>query len=271
MECAMSGNVGTDHPAASAPGEVSGDAALPDGAAIGTGVAGRDQPTDHVALPCREPEIIPPDHASRSDAAVTGGRAIVAIDSPTAPPSRLGGIRRAALGVAIAAAFVFGAYYGWSYWTVGRFLVSTDDAYVKADNTTIAPKISGYVAAVAVNDNQQVAAGDTLVRIDDRDFRVALDQATADVEAAQAALTTRQAQLSAQQSIIESARETVKLDRANLTFAEQDDARYSKLASTGSGSVQNAQQASSRADVARAAMARDSQVLATATRQLDVL
>ena len=48
------------------------------------------------------------------------------------------------------------ADFGWDYWTVGRFQVSTDDAYVKADSTTIAPKVSGYIADVLVGDNEPV-------------------------------------------------------------------------------------------------------------------
>ena len=75
--------------------------------------------------------------------------------------------------------------FGWRYWTVGRFEVSTDDAYVQADSTTIAPKVSGYIAAVPVGDNEQVKAGQVLARIDDRDFKVALDQAKADVDGRQ--------------------------------------------------------------------------------------
>src|SRR5262249_34710014 len=62
-------------------------------------------------------------------------------------------------------------WYGFDYWTVGRFLVSTDDAYVKADNTTIAPKVSGYLTDVKVGDNERVTAGQVLARIDDRDFK----------------------------------------------------------------------------------------------------
>jgi membrane fusion protein, multidrug efflux system len=164
-----------------------------------------------------------------------------------------------------------GGYFGWQYWTVGRFQVSTDDAYVKADNTTISPKVSGYIGAVLVGDNEQVMAGQTLARIDDRDFRVALDQAKADVAAAKAVVATKQASLAAQQSVIEAAQATISLDEANRTFAEQDNARYSQLASTGNGSVQNAQQAASRTAVARASVARDRASLETATRQRDVL
>ena len=90
--------------------------------------------------------------------------------------------------------------FGWRYWTVGRFEVSTDDAYVKADSTTIAPKVSGYLAAVLVGDNEPVKAGQILARIDDRDFKVAFEQAKADVTAAKASIANRQAALDAQQS-----------------------------------------------------------------------
>src|SRR6516165_9283176 len=163
------------------------------------------------------------------------------------------------------------AYFGWDYWTVGRFHVSTDDAYVKADNTTIAPKVSGYIGAVLVGDNEQVKAGQILARIDDRDFRVSVDQAKADVETAKAAIANKEAMLGAQESVIEAARATIVVDEANLAFAEQEDKRYSQLASTGYGSVQNAQQSASRLAAARASVARDTASVESATRQLDVL
>ena len=86
-------------------------------------------------------------------------------------------------GAAIAA-LAGAAWYGWDYWTVGQYLVSTDDAYVKADSTTIAPKVTGYLQQVLVKDNERVTTGQVLARIDDRDFKVALDQAKADVAAA---------------------------------------------------------------------------------------
>jgi membrane fusion protein (multidrug efflux system) len=163
------------------------------------------------------------------------------------------------------------AYFGWQYWTVGRFEISTDDAYVQADNTTIAPKVSGYLSAVVVGDNEQVKAGQTLAKIDDRDFRVALDQAKADVAAAMAMVATKQAALAQQQSVIDAARATVTVDEANRTFAEQDNDRYSRLAATGSGSLQNAQQAAARIGSARAAVTRDTASLETAAKQVDVL
>jgi membrane fusion protein, multidrug efflux system len=163
------------------------------------------------------------------------------------------------------------AYFGWQYWTVGRFEVSTDDAYVQADNVTIAPRVSGYIDAVLVGDNEVVKTGQVLARIDDRDFKVALDQARADVTAAEAAVASKQASLDMQQSIIDGAQATVDVDKANQTFAEQDDRRYASLADTGYGSVQNAQEAASRIAAARATVTRDAASLVTATKQVDLL
>src|SRR6185503_5068397 len=120
-------------------------------------------------------------------------------------------------------------WYGYDYWTVGQYLVSTDDAYVKADNTTIAPKVSGYLNGVLVADNEHVKVGQVLARIDDRDFKVALDQARADVQAANATILSKEAQIEVQQAIIKAARATLDVDQANLTFAAQDNKRYTDL------------------------------------------
>ena len=163
------------------------------------------------------------------------------------------------------------AWYGWDYWTVGQYLVSTDDAYVKADNTTVAPKVSGYLHEVLVGDNERVSAGQVVARIDQRDFIVALDQAKADVAAAGAAITSKQAQLQVQHAVIDAAKATVEVDRAAATFAGQENRRYTDLAATGYGSVQNAQQAQSRIAGAEAAIARDSANLISAQKQADLL
>jgi membrane fusion protein (multidrug efflux system) len=162
-------------------------------------------------------------------------------------------------------------WYGWDYWTVGQYLVSTDDAYVKADSTTIAPKVPGYLQDVLAKDNERVRAGQVLARIDDRDYRVALDQAKADVASANAAIASKQAQLGVQQAVIEAAQATVEVDKATMTFAAQENKRYTDLAATGYGSVQNAQQAQSRNAGAQAAIARDTANLASALKQVDLL
>ena len=149
--------------------------------------------------------------------------------------------------------------------------MSTDDAYVQADNTTIAPKVSGYLHEVLVGDNERVKAGQTVARIDDRDFKVALDQAEADVAAARAAITSKQAQLEVQHAVINAARATVEVAEATATFAAQENKRYTDLASTGYGSVQNAQQAQSRIAGAQAAIQRDNANLVSAVKQVDLL
>ncbi len=173
-------------------------------------------------------------------------------------------------GVAVAV-LVGAAWYGFDYWSVGRYLVSTDDAYVQADNTTIAPKVSGYLSEVLVGDNERVKAGQVLARIDPRDFAVALDQAKADVAAARAAITSKEAQLGVQQAVIDAATATVDVDQATAGFAAQENKRYTDLAATGYGSVQNAQQAQSRIAGAKAAIARDTANLASALKQVDLL
>ncbi|MBR0868845.1 HlyD family secretion protein [Bradyrhizobium tropiciagri] len=191
--------------------------------------------------------------------------------APPTPAAAKGKLRRLLLAGAAAVVLAGAAWYGWDYWTVGRFEVSTDDAYVKADNTTIAPKVSGYLSAVMVGDNEHVHAGQVLARIDDRDFKVALDQAKADVAAAEAAVASKHAQLDVQQSVIQAARATLDVDTATQTFAAQENKRYTDLAGTGYGSLQNAQQAQSRYASAQAAVARDTANLASALRQVELL
>jgi len=182
-----------------------------------------------------------------------------------------GQLRKLLLAGAAVAVLSGAVWYGWDYWTVGRFQVSTDDAYVKADNTTIAPKVSGYLVAVPVGDNERVKAGQVLARIDDRDFKVALDQAKADVAAAQATIASKQAQLEVQQSVIAAAKATIEVDTATRTFANQENKRYTDLASSGYGSVQNAQAAQSRNASAEAAIQRDNANLVSALKQVDLI
>src|SRR4029077_8650950 len=118
------------------------------------------------------------------------------------------------------------AAYGGYYWGGGRFLESTDDAYVQADSTIIAPKVSGYLSAVLVEDNQPVKAAQPLAKIDDRDYVASLDQAKADVATAQADIENVTAELAQQQAVIAQARATVAVDQANLTYAEQENTRF---------------------------------------------
>ena len=122
-----------------------------------------------------------------------------------------------------------------------------------------------------MGDNERVAAGQILARIDDRDFKVALDQAKADVAAAEAAVTSKRAQLDVQQAVIAAAKATIDVDTASQTFAGQENKRYTDLAATGYGSVQNAQAAQSRNASAQAAILRDTANLASAQKQVELL
>lgn len=88
-----------------------------------------------------------------------------------------------------------GGWYGYQYWVDGRFMVSTDDAYIQGDMATISPKVSGYVEKVNVVANQAVKAGDPLVTLDSGDYRIAADQARAQIASAGLSLDRIDAQI----------------------------------------------------------------------------
>jgi membrane fusion protein (multidrug efflux system) len=192
--------------------------------------------------------------------------------SDTPPDTRRRGLlRRSALALVLLAGTAAAGHYGYDYWQTGRFLVSTDDAYVKADYTTIAPKISGYIADVLVTDNATVKAGQILARIDDRDFRTALEQVSADLAAAESAVRNFDAQLSLQQAEIAQAKATVAGTQASLLFARADAGRYQDLLKTGAGTAQRAQQTQAARDQATAQLQNNEAALTAAERKIDVL
>ena len=188
---------------------------------------------------------------------------------PSAPPRNM--VRRAALVFALLAGTAAVAYYGHDYWTNGRYLESTDDAYVKTDSTIIAPKVSGYIAKVLVADNETVRAGQLLARIDDRDFKAALDQAHADVAAAEASVRNIDAQLELQQPVIAQSTADVAAAEANLKFAQEERARYDDLMKTGSGTIQRAQQTDAALRASSAQLQHAKSGLMAAQRKVDVL
>ena len=180
-------------------------------------------------------------------------------------------LKSTALGLILAAGVAGAAAYGYQYWTVGRFLESTDDAYVQADYTTVAPKVSGYIVEVPVQDNQAVKAGQVLARIDDRDFRTALDQARADVAAAEASIRNLDAQIVLQQSVIDQQKADIAATEASLKFAQQDHTRYQDLMKTGYGTVQRSQQADTAVDEKTAELQRARAGLVAAQEKVNVL
>ncbi len=180
-------------------------------------------------------------------------------------------LKRALLGTLSAVALGAVVWGGVYYWQTGRFQVSTDDAYVQADFTAVAPKVTGYIAEVLVSDNQAVRAGQVLARIDDRDFRTALQQAKADTVAAQAEIGNIEAQLTLQRALVDQAQATIAASEAAAKFARQDQDRYQDLMKTGYGTVQRAQQADATLRTSAATVQRDRAALVAARDQIKVL
>ena len=180
-------------------------------------------------------------------------------------------IKRAALVLALAAGVAGATDFGYGYLTTGRYLESTDDAYVKADSTIVSPKVSGYLAEVLVGDNQPVKAGQLLARIDDRDFRTALDQAHADVAGAEAAVRNLDAQIALQQPVIAQETADVAAAEANLQFAREEQARYDGLMKSGSGTIQRAQQTDAALREKIAQLQHGKSGLLAAEKKVDVL
>ena len=185
-------------------------------------------------------------------------------------PSRRA-VKRAALALAVTLGVAAAADLGYRYLTTGRYLVSTDDAYVKADSTIIAPKVSGYISEVLVGDNEKVKAGQLLARIDDRDFRTALKQARADVAASEAAVKNLSAQIELQQPLIAQQSAEVDAAEANLKFAQEERTRYDELMKTGSGTVQRAQQTDAALRAQGAQLRQGKEGLVAASKKVEVL
>jgi membrane fusion protein (multidrug efflux system) len=184
---------------------------------------------------------------------------------------RKGLLKRVGLGAVAVLGLAAGAHYGTEYWRTGRFMVSTDDAYVQADTTLIAPRVSGYISQVLVTDNQAVTAGQILARIDDQDYQTALRQAIADRETAESEIRSIDAQLILQNSTIEQANQQVASADAALRFAQQDHARYDALSRTGAGTTQSAQQTESLLVQRTAGLQQARAAFAAAKQQVDVL
>ena len=190
--------------------------------------------------------------------------------APGVRPARLSLRRLLVAGAALLIAAGV-AWYGHQWWTVGRFTESTDDAYVGGDITVIAPKVSGFIAALAVTDNQVVHAGDLLLRLDDRDYRAALDRAEAGVAAQQAKLLSNTAGHRLQVAVIAQARAALDATAAQTAVTRFDADRYRSLARDQFGSVQRFQQADADSKKAVAADAQAHAAVEAAERQLDVI
>ncbi|MGY3532410.1 efflux RND transporter periplasmic adaptor subunit [Bradyrhizobium sp. USDA 4452] len=191
---------------------------------------------------------------------------------PEATAPKRGFLRRrpvvSAIGAVLLAATLGGGYL---YMDYTEHFESTDDAFIAARQSALAPKVSGYITAVPVTDNQHVAAGDVIARLDDRDYRVALAQAEAQVAAAQASIENVDAQLDVQQAQISANQAQVDQAQAALTFAQQQATRYQHLEQTGYGTVQNSEQYTSQLHQQQASLLSAQATLNLAQRQVESL
>ncbi len=140
--------------------------------------------------------------------------------------------RRVLLVVVLVAAAVFGLWLI-HYETRGKYIEGTDDAYIRADAVTVSPKISGYVEQVFVADNQDVRAGQPLVRIDPRDYKAQTSQYQAQIDVARANADNVRAQIHEQDAAIAQARAQLAASEADARFAAGEVQRYAPLAESG--------------------------------------
>ena len=161
--------------------------------------------------------------------------------------------------------------YGAHWWTSGRFIQDTDDAYVGGDITVIGSKVPGYIQRIEVTDNQVVHKGDLLVKIDDRDYKAAVAKADAAVAAQEAALHNLDAVAELQHSVIAQAQAGLTAAQAEANRSKLDDQRYRDLVGRAAVSVEAAQRAQADSQTAHAATERASAAVQAAQRQLDVI
>lgn len=210
--------------------------------------AGRDRTADKAAPPgvaakAPTPETVPTTSARKNPALAAAGAGVLA--------------------VALAA--------GYLWWDNASHFETTDDAFIASRPIGVAPQVPGYVAQVLVTDNQHVAKGQVIARIDDRDYRIALAQSNAKVAVAQAGVANFDARIAVQRAQVDAARAQLDQAQAALAFAQQQATRYDVLARKGAGSVQNAQQYSSQLAQQQAAVKSASASLEVAQRLVDSL
>jgi membrane fusion protein, multidrug efflux system len=162
-------------------------------------------------------------------------------------------------------------WFAWFWWTEGRFIETTDDAYVGGDVTTLSSKIAGFIEKVSVTDNQPVQAGDLLVKLDDRDYRAQLARAQASVAAQIAAFANLDAGRRLQQSMIDQAEADIAAAAAELIRARYDFDRYRTLSNDKFAPLQRFQQADADHEKALAAARKARAGLEAAKRRLDVI
>lgn len=188
---------------------------------------------------------------------------------PLAPPKRKR--RRLVLPLLAAIAIAAGSWFGYHWWTAGRFMVSTDDAYVGADFTAVSPRISGYVTAVQAETNQPVKAGDPLVSLDDSDERLAVSAAETQISSQLAAIDRIDRQIDAAKTSVTQAEATIASAQADLDVAGADLKRARRLKQSDFVSAQGLEQANAKQEKAEASMQTAKASLTSAQANVAVL
>jgi membrane fusion protein, multidrug efflux system len=195
-----------------------------------------------------------------------------AAEVPPAPAGSKPGFarRRLILGTVLTIALGGAAWYGTYWWTVGRFTVSTDDAYVYAHNTTLAAKVPGYLATVEVADNAHVRAGDLIATIDDGDYTLAAESAHQKVASQEATVARIDRQVAAAKAGVDQAQAQLTSAEAGAVRADLELARQQSLAAKDFASHQALETAQANRDQARAGVAAARAALAAAQANVEV-
>jgi len=180
-------------------------------------------------------------------------------------------LKRLLLLIAIVTGLIFAGLYATHWWTAGRFIETTDDAYIGGDVTVIGPKVAGYIEEVLVTDNQKVKAGDVLIRLDSRDYRANLAKAEGAVAAEEALLANLDATEQLQHAVIGQARAGIDATNAEASRSRDDNVRYKRLVGSNAVSVESAQRVDATFKTAQALSARAQAELLAAQRQLNVI
>jgi membrane fusion protein (multidrug efflux system) len=194
-------------------------------------------------------------------------------NTTAAPKSPTRRFNRRTLGVAAvgAVAVVAAAWFGIEWLTVGRYTISTDDAYVQAYNTTLAAKVPGYLSNVAVTDNTRVHAGDVIAAIDDGDYRLAVDAARNKVATQEATIARIGHQIDAQKAAVAQAQAQLVSAQAMATRTQLELERQNKLAVQDFASRQTLEQAQAARDQAVAGVQAGQAAIDSAAANVDVL
>ena len=188
-----------------------------------------------------------------------------------APPKKSGSKKRLILGAVAVVALGLLGNMGYDYWTVGRFMVSTDDAYLKADITTVSPQVTGYVKQIAVAENQKVKAGDLLFKLDDADYLTALKTAQSQVTTQEVTIKRIAAQVEAAQAAVAEAQAQKVSADAGLKNAQTKNDRTQQLAQSSVAAQSAVDDAVAALDQARAAVTGAAAAITAAQANVTVL